>query len=72
MAEFFRKSMRLEVGEFCRTTNDGGLGRGFIDGLDSKKDFASAFTGDGDRLPGMSSKPSEDFPFQCLHCARLR
>ena len=60
MAEKFGKSIGLEVGEFCLET-DGwgrGLGGGLIDGLDWKKGPSSAFAGDGERLPGIGSKPN--------------
>ena len=59
MAEKFGKSIGLEVGEFCREIDGcgSGLGGGLIDGLDWKKGPSSAFAGDGERLPGMGSKP---------------
>ena len=59
MVEKFGRSDGLEGGEFGLET--GGWGNGLCGGLNarlgSKKGPSSALAGDGDRLPGIGSKP---------------
>jgi hypothetical protein len=59
-------SIGLEVGEFCLEIDGcgSGLGGGLSDGLGWKKGPSSAFAGDGDRLPGMGSKPGPLSPLE--------